>query len=536
MADKILAYHFDLKLPMWRREYMDTMVDRLKPWGFNAVLYEIEDKLRFARHSDIAHKEAFTGEQTAEFVKACRAKGIEVIPFMQSLGHAECVLTKPAYAHLREVPEGYDQYDPLSLEARQLIIDLYDEIIEVFKPREYFHMGGDETWRLGRSEKCAPFVQQNGVGGLYLHHMQPLFEHLSSHGLRPLLWADVALSHPDMLSKIPHNVVLVDWDYSTTEQRPRTFRLWGGNREEGTLNRLISWHQYEAVIGAEFRQHLEPHLVDEQTRHDGTFPAFYTTDALCAHGFDVITAPANRCDGDMMGIPNYPLHLPNCFHFARKGTSHGIGNIVTSWAVRYAHPEVCLFSTFATAYAMRNEEPYNAEELGRVYTVEFYGVESHSFTQTVLQAARGYNLASEKGLRQARARWEKGEDPLPSLIETNCQTFGCQEKFTEYVCELLTGHAQARSLFIELKAKATRNAHNLDFWIEGVDLQIFYSEFMLAALNGSLPSQAGQLLEHLESLRTNSLRLFSETYAPSGVQAEIEMRYGFHESYLRRLR
>src|SRR5688572_10656453 len=101
MTGQILAYHFDLKRPMWQRAYMDLMVDRLKVWGFNTIVYEIEDKLRFARHPDIAHEDAFTPEQTADFVTACRSKGVEVVPFMQSLGHAECVLTKPAYAHLR---------------------------------------------------------------------------------------------------------------------------------------------------------------------------------------------------------------------------------------------------------------------------------------------------------------------------------------------------------------------------------------------------------------------------------------------------
>jgi hypothetical protein len=324
----------------------------------------------------------------------------------------------------------------------------------------------------------------------------------------------------------------VDWDYATIQERPHTFRLWGGSREDGTLNRLIGWDQYEAVVSEEFRHHLEPYLLDGQTSQDSTFRAFYTTDALRAQGFDVITASANRCGGDMMGIPNYALHLPNCFYSSRKGARDGMGNLVTSWAFRHAHPEVCLFSTFAAAYALRNDQPLNAEELGCAFTAEFYGVESGNFTQAVLQAARGYNLASEKGIRQARVCWENGQDPLPDLIEANGQIFGSQEKSAEYVCELLTDYAQARSVFNELKAKAIRNAHNLDFWIEGIDLQIFYGEFMLAALHGTLPSQAQRLLEYLETLRDNSQRLFSETYASFSVEAELEMRYDFHESYL----
>jgi hypothetical protein len=212
MTGKMLAFHFDLKRPMWRRDSMHTMVGRLKEWGFNTILYEIEDKLKFKNHPAISHKDVWSQEETSDFVAECCSLAVEVIPLMQSLAHAECVVGKPQYAHLREEANVTDQYDPLSDEARALILELFDQIIEVFEPREFFHVGGDKAWHLGKSEKCRPLIEKIGVGGLYLRQMLPIFEHLNERGLRPMLWDDMILKYPDIIQQIPRDVVMVNWD------------------------------------------------------------------------------------------------------------------------------------------------------------------------------------------------------------------------------------------------------------------------------------------------------------------------------------
>src|SRR2546426_1123120 len=61
---KIVAYHLDLKRAMPTRAYLEVMADRLAHWGFNAILYEVEDKLRFRKHPGLAHLGAWSIEQT----------------------------------------------------------------------------------------------------------------------------------------------------------------------------------------------------------------------------------------------------------------------------------------------------------------------------------------------------------------------------------------------------------------------------------------------------------------------------------------
>ena len=88
---KLFMYHIDLKRPQWTPSYLYNTVKLLKAWGFNSILYEMEDKFIFKNHPSLADIEAPPRISTANFVNICKSFGIEVIPMMQSLGHAECV-------------------------------------------------------------------------------------------------------------------------------------------------------------------------------------------------------------------------------------------------------------------------------------------------------------------------------------------------------------------------------------------------------------------------------------------------------------
>ena len=533
MAERMLAYHFDLKRAMWTRDYMDATVDRVKGWGFNAIVYEIEDKFRFLKHPAISHPEAPSREETADFVAACRDQGVQVIPLMQSLGHAECVVGKPEYAHLRESSDVDSQYDPLSEEARALIIELYDEIIDVFQPEQYFHVGGDEAWSLGKSRKCAPVVEEIGVGGLYLGHMLPLFEHLKGRGLRPIIWDDILLTYPEIICRVPKDVVIMDWDYWMHEERPREIIARGAGEDRRALR--VNWTDYQELEPAEPVRRLVQRAVDERTPGEGTFRPFHCVDALLDEGFDVITASAARSGGDMTGTPAHAKHLPNCFYSARKGVNSALGNLVTSWAVRHNHPELSLPGAFAAAHALRAEGAFDADAFGRAFTADFYGAAMPEFADAVQKAQVSFALGQAGIIKRAHDKFNAGEDPLPEYVAMLEEAEGGRSGAVGFLKTVLAGYAEARTAFTEMKAKAVRNAESIAFWLEGIELNILYADFMLAALKGTLDTDAPKLLERIPSLRENTRTLFAGTYTPQSVEAEVEKRYAFHERFLRKL-
>lgn len=535
---KLFAYHFDLKRPQWTPAYMAAMVDRLRAWGFNAILYEIEDKFRFTRHPAVSHAESPSHDEIRAFVAACRGRGVEVIPMMQSLGHAECVLTRPGYEHLREAPEVNDQYDPLSDEARRVIVELFDEIIDVFGPSEFFHMGGDETLSLGSGPRSQPVLAELGIGGLYLHHMMPIFEHIRSRGLRPMIWADIVLSHPGMIRQIPRDVVLIDWDYVTGVDRGPGLHIHGGGKVTSPPAHRASiwgmtWAEYQQYENAEFREHFERFAIDERTRRDGTFDQFYCMEMLRTIGLDAVTASATRSAGDTAGVPRLQGgHLPNCFCLARGGMRTGIGNIVTSWAVRHNHPELGLPAAFAAAYALSHDDEFDAVHVLAAFTEDFFGRSMPEFAEAIEKAQESFPLSAAGASAKAEAALAAGEDPAGPILADAEKWAGGRDAAADRIRDILADHERARGLLQSCRGQARRNARNLDFWLEGLDANDLAARFLQAVLAGRLDEDRKALGDRLADLRGRTASLFAQTYCPGGVADEVRQRYGFFERLL----
>jgi len=525
MAQKLFAYHLDFKRAMWKRDYLDGFLARLKKWGYNAIVCEMEDKFRFSGRPAINHPEAWPHEETAAFARKCRKTGMRVIPLMQSLGHLEFIVGKEEYAHLREAPELTTHIDVTNPDSVPFIIKLCDELIDVIKPAQYFHLGGDETWQLGNSRRCRPLLKKHGRGALYLKHMRPLWEHIHQRGLTPVIWADMALTHPDMIGKIPKYVTLMDWNYWLTNEREPGILVWGGF---GRGNRSLNWDELRKEADVSFRRKLMKYAADKQTGKNGSFRAFYCTDALLDNGFTVLTAPANRCGGDLVGIPISSRHVPNCYYFARKGMRAGAGTLVTSWAVRHNHPEVDLPATYAAAWGLKRKGPFDQAEFWKAYTVEMYGAELAGFGDAVALAEHGADIPFTKaGVLKSTANFNQKHNALTESIAGLIKQYGGRAKTRLHLENVLNDYNRAAVMFKRFRKEARRNAENLDFWLEGIIADGLLVRLALAGLRKSLSSEKTRLNHLLEKSRRRTTQLFSRTYAPQSVKEELNIRYGF---------
>jgi hypothetical protein len=469
-----------------------------------------------------------------------RKLGLQVIPMVQSLGHSEYVLTKPGYEKFRESPEHFDQYDPLSADARSLIIELIDDAIEAVQPENYFHLGGDETWRLGRSEACKPIVENIGKAGLYLKHMLPIIEHVIKRGLCPILWADIALAHPDIVKQFPREIVWMDWDYWTPDpERWNQLHIWGG---AGRFN-LESYKagKLSGKITPEFVQTLEKYAVDERTEKDGTFIAFPYTNALRDLGFDVIVAPATRCCGDSMGIPYSWIHLPNCHAAARKGVDAGLGVCVTSWTVRHSHPLVNLPGAFAAAEGFRGADVFDLANLAQSFTKKRFGTEMPEFSEAILLAqqlppwCQSYEIRERLPQAQSRAtiRGPQAMELVKSWLAKVDGQPGGRKGLIESIEQIVEGVRKAEAIFIELRARAAKNAGDFDYWIEGARHTIFCASFSVALLLDRIKEEAPRLLKSLADRREETRELFAATFPETSVREELAVRYDFHEAVIK---
>lgn len=274
----MLIFHFDSNFVQRTIPAAKAILKEVSALGYNAVLWELEDQVRWETCPECAQADSWSKEEFEELLAYSRGLGLEPIPLLQTVGHGEYVMKHPAYRHFREDAGHSDCYCTSNPEVRAFLKRWLEEFVELFGSVKYFHMGGDEAWWFGSCPECS----RRKRGELYAEHIFDLAEVLLKHGIRPGVWGDMILKE-NMLDVVPKSFVLWDWQYH---------------------------------VGAE-----------------GVFP---TTDKLLAAGFDVFLCSSAKSVADSPFLPNAALHIPNLYGVNLKASSEPrvIGHCVTSWSIR----------------------------------------------------------------------------------------------------------------------------------------------------------------------------------------------------------
>ena len=136
-------------------------------------------------HADNGGGSFITQTELRELIAYCKERGLHVIPEVPTLSHCDYIVR----AH-RELNERYedtypDTYCPSNPKTYELVFDILDEIIAVFKP-QYINIGHDELYTLAKCPLCR---DQNPVD-LYVGDIEKISDHLKSKGIKTIIWAE----------------------------------------------------------------------------------------------------------------------------------------------------------------------------------------------------------------------------------------------------------------------------------------------------------------------------------------------------------
>lgn len=329
MADFLRIFHIDWNFVSSRRDYLTAWLERVAALGYNAILWEVEDKVAWDALGNTVWPEAMTKAEFRELLDYAAKLGLEAIPLLQTVGHGEYVMKHDRFRHLRERPDRHDCYCTEKPETRQLLKTLISEYLEVFGDIRRFHLGGDEAYVFASCPVCQEKAARIGRNGLYMEHMQDLAAVLLQRGIRPGIWCDMILAHPEEMGAVPTTFEVWDWNYGADGQPSDKVRIWGkkgmAGREDIPEDALKAF----------------PEIVNP----DGSLNRLYTADALKRLGFSTILCSASRSGGDSIFCPRVIVHDPNVAGLARKAISDGFtGTCVTSWAIRINSWELQLSS------------------------------------------------------------------------------------------------------------------------------------------------------------------------------------------------
>ena len=128
-------------------------------------------------------------ETVRKLVSYCKERGMEVIPEVPSLSHADYLLN--AHPELAERPYDPfpDVYCPSNPESYRLLFEVLDEVMDVFKP-ETVHIGHDECYSLGLCELC----KGKDPAELYAADITRIHDYLAQRGIRTMYWSEKVLN------------------------------------------------------------------------------------------------------------------------------------------------------------------------------------------------------------------------------------------------------------------------------------------------------------------------------------------------------
>jgi len=152
---------------------------------------------------------------------AARRK-LDVIPVISNFGHTEHFLKYPPLDRLAELRGGRQgrfsktlQTVCPSLPATRRFFEAYWSEIAPLFPSPYFHVGYDEVWDIGYCPACRRRIRQGeSPSDLFAKYLLQTHTFVTGRlGKRLLMWDDMFEWYPEVLPRLPRDILMCAWHY-----------------------------------------------------------------------------------------------------------------------------------------------------------------------------------------------------------------------------------------------------------------------------------------------------------------------------------
>ncbi|MFZ0952165.1 MAG: beta-N-acetylhexosaminidase [Candidatus Sulfotelmatobacter sp.] len=197
--------------PIPTEDFMKRQIRTLAAYKVNLFGLYMEHVFDFASQPLLAPREAaLTPKEVNALVDYARKLYVTILPEQQTFGHLHHMLKYEIYSEVAERPHGH-VLTPTNQRSYEIIKAMYADLVPLF-PGPFLHVGGDETFELGRGQ-TAQRVAEVGLGRVYLDHMQKVFSILEPYHKQLMFWGDIAIKYPQLLGILPKDMIAVPWDY-----------------------------------------------------------------------------------------------------------------------------------------------------------------------------------------------------------------------------------------------------------------------------------------------------------------------------------
>jgi hexosaminidase len=197
--------------PILTLDYLKMQIRTLAEYKINLLGFNMEHVFDFQTQPLVVPKTAaLTPAEIKELVEYASKYYVTLLPEQQAFGHLHQFLKYEIYSDLAETPHGH-VLTPTNPKTYDFIRQVYGEVVPLF-PGPLFHIGSDETFELGLGQTKA-LAAQEGLGRVYLEHLQKVFEIMQPYHKQLMFWGDIAVKYPELLTILPKDMIAVPWDY-----------------------------------------------------------------------------------------------------------------------------------------------------------------------------------------------------------------------------------------------------------------------------------------------------------------------------------
>lgn len=189
------------------RAVFDKLCAFLPRHGFNAVMIDVAEGLKYSCAPEISVDGALTGEELKGIVGSLKSAGLEVIPKLDFSAAHDIWLG--VYSRMLSTPE-----------YNALCEKMIDEVCEVFGSPRYFHLGlGDEC---NEKQKYYGYIVTRGAKA-FKRDAEVMFASCRKNGAVPIMSGEYFLREPEIFRWTVPEDVIIDARYEDCFVSPADF-------------------------------------------------------------------------------------------------------------------------------------------------------------------------------------------------------------------------------------------------------------------------------------------------------------------------
>ncbi|MFX1326866.1 MAG: family 20 glycosylhydrolase [Promethearchaeota archaeon] len=199
---------------------LKKFIEELSHFKINQYyLAYIHDMFQFKNYFKIGEERGrYSKQEIIELVNFAAKRYVDIIPIFQTISHWDNILQHPDYWKYGEFP-GSNCLNIANEEIYDLLDELIGELSEVFTS-EYFHIGSDESWDVGRVAS-KNFVEEIGIAKAYLNHYKKVYKIVKKHGYKKvIIYHDILYKFKEVLEGLPKDMIIMYWKYNTKKSHP----------------------------------------------------------------------------------------------------------------------------------------------------------------------------------------------------------------------------------------------------------------------------------------------------------------------------